>query len=398
MPNLSPTQINNIAKTVEKSGISFSHLADDLTDHICCEVESLMQHGLKYRKACETVFQTVNREKLKEIESLTILFTNKKRLIMKKSMYVLSIISVSIALISFVFKINHLPGANVLFTLGMLCVIFGIIPLMFFSKEKTAEKEENKFLSLKITGFVASISMVTEFVFLLMHWPGGSLLFFISIITLLIFLVFYITANIRYFKNKTLHLGIAILIFVYIIVNSLVYVSRRSNILIFYNYTDLWMKESLEYFNNKKVYGPKTEDAEKVVKKTDEMVLFLEKIKDNIVPGYRQNNLSTSYLSGLTKYGPEDPEQNNIRQRFDEYREFLLNLNISEDLKNYISATFDTKDKKTENSVTVYQNNLYIFNSRIGVYNNISRLEKDMRIIESEVIQQLNDQVVTAKE
>ncbi len=51
MPELSIEHIERIAREVKKQEIIFSHLADELIDHICCDVEYEMQDGLTFYEA-----------------------------------------------------------------------------------------------------------------------------------------------------------------------------------------------------------------------------------------------------------------------------------------------------------------------------------------------------------
>ena len=88
---LSVEQIERIEGQVITAGISFSHLAEDLTDHICCDVEDLMKHGESFEQAFENVKDKIGIEGLKNIESQTLLFINQNYLIMKKALNVLQL-------------------------------------------------------------------------------------------------------------------------------------------------------------------------------------------------------------------------------------------------------------------------------------------------------------------
>ena len=50
MPELSFQNIEDISLDIRRQEITFSHLADELIDHICCDVENEMQKGLSFRK------------------------------------------------------------------------------------------------------------------------------------------------------------------------------------------------------------------------------------------------------------------------------------------------------------------------------------------------------------
>ncbi len=48
MQPLNKRQVDIIVADVERAKITLLHLADDLIDHICCEVESEMNQGKSF--------------------------------------------------------------------------------------------------------------------------------------------------------------------------------------------------------------------------------------------------------------------------------------------------------------------------------------------------------------
>ena len=65
MPELSVENIDLISNDIKKQGIVFSHLADDLTDHVCCDVENEMTKGLSFNEAYSKVKQKSDSDGLK---------------------------------------------------------------------------------------------------------------------------------------------------------------------------------------------------------------------------------------------------------------------------------------------------------------------------------------------
>lgn len=62
---LNVSQIDRIEKQVQLAGISFSHLPDDLIDHICCDVETRMDKGETFDQAFEKVKVEIGIERTK---------------------------------------------------------------------------------------------------------------------------------------------------------------------------------------------------------------------------------------------------------------------------------------------------------------------------------------------
>ena len=64
MYKLSLNNIEAITADVEREKISFSHLKFDLIDHICCDVELLMQQGLAFKEAYQSIRKQFSEEGL----------------------------------------------------------------------------------------------------------------------------------------------------------------------------------------------------------------------------------------------------------------------------------------------------------------------------------------------
>ena len=57
MPELSLHNIDQIRHDISRQEITFSHLLENLVDHICCDVEHEMQTGLDFSEAYRRVKQ-----------------------------------------------------------------------------------------------------------------------------------------------------------------------------------------------------------------------------------------------------------------------------------------------------------------------------------------------------
>ena len=56
MPELSLQHIDQISRDIRRQEITFSHLLEDLIDHVCCDVEYEMQAGLNFAEAYNRVW------------------------------------------------------------------------------------------------------------------------------------------------------------------------------------------------------------------------------------------------------------------------------------------------------------------------------------------------------
>ena len=101
-----------------------------------------------------------------------------------------------------IFKILHWPGANILFVIGMFLMAVLFLPLFFALRYKQAENE-NKHLLLSIAGAVVGVLTALGIWFKMMHWPGASVMLYSSIAILLLgYLPVYIFAVYRKSLNK----------------------------------------------------------------------------------------------------------------------------------------------------------------------------------------------------
>lgn len=209
---LTPYEIAQIEEIVERSGVSFSHLAHDLTDHLCCDIEHRIENGESFKQAFEKVKEQIGIEGLKQIEDQTILLINQNYVIMKKSMKVLSVILVSLFVLSAIFKMFHLPGATILILLNMAGLIFGYIPLLFLSRNK--EDIERKYVYVNLSGYVATTVFAISLMFSMNHWPLKDNFMIFSWVAIAIFLVTYLLAVVKKENNaiKATHVGVLVLV------------------------------------------------------------------------------------------------------------------------------------------------------------------------------------------
>jgi PadR family transcriptional regulator, regulatory protein PadR len=71
MPELTFQDIDRIRRDVKGQDICFSHLADELLDHLCCDVEQEMACGLNFSEAYRRVKEKMGHRRLKEIQEET---------------------------------------------------------------------------------------------------------------------------------------------------------------------------------------------------------------------------------------------------------------------------------------------------------------------------------------
>ncbi|HEU5168493.1 MAG TPA: hypothetical protein VFU29_23270 [Chitinophagaceae bacterium] len=197
MYRLSEEQINYIGADIKKRGIEMESLQQDLLDHICCMIEEGLEENGDFEKFYAAVIKTFYKNELSEIETETVnLLTNKNYYTMKKAMIFSGIFSAIVLSLGILLKFLHAPGANVCIVTGIFFFSFIFLPLMSAMRMKEKEKTRDKLIIG--LGVFPAILMSISFVFRVQHWPGAMMMLYGSIaILVLLFLPFYLVNGLR---------------------------------------------------------------------------------------------------------------------------------------------------------------------------------------------------------
>jgi len=187
MPELSLYNIDQISRDVRKQEINFSHLLDDLIDHMCCDVEHEMQNGLEFSEAYRRVIQKMGRRRLKEIQEETLYAVDTKYRRMKNTMKISGIAGTLLLGFAALFKIMHWTGAGVMITIGAVTLAFIFMPSALGVLWK--ETHSTRRLFLFASAFIAAACFLMGVLFKVQHWPGaGTVLTIGAISAVLLFI------------------------------------------------------------------------------------------------------------------------------------------------------------------------------------------------------------------
>lgn len=176
MFSLTEQQIAFIEKDIKVRGVTSPDLNIDLLDHICCLIEvNLDEHG-----NFETVYQETlllfGEKGLKEIQEETNrLLTFKHYYIMNSTMKISGYVSSLMILSGAFFKFKHWPGDEALMQLGVFFLAVLFLPLLFILKFKSTA-ENNRSIVLSMIAGVASGLLCFGVLFKIMHWPYTQML------------------------------------------------------------------------------------------------------------------------------------------------------------------------------------------------------------------------------
>ncbi len=180
MPELSPENIDQVIRDIRKQEITFSHLVDDLIDHVCCDVESEMEKGFNFSEAYRKVKLKMGERRLKEIQEETLYAIDTKYRYMKNAMKISGVAGTVLFGFAVLFKIQHWPGAGIMMTLGALLLAFVFMPsaLVVLWKETRSTGK----LFLFISAFLAGMFFISGILFKVQHWPGAGTILILALL------------------------------------------------------------------------------------------------------------------------------------------------------------------------------------------------------------------------
>jgi hypothetical protein len=184
---LNNNQVGIIISDVENARITLSHLADELIDHICCEVERQMSDGKSFEDAYELVKGQTGIKVLQKIQESTQYLIDKKYRRMKMTMKITGNVSLAILGLSTIMKLFHWPGASILMMIGfvILCLVF--FPAAIYANYKEVKIKASKVLHLSI--LIGGILFMFGVLFKVQHLVGSTNLLIVGwVILLFIFL------------------------------------------------------------------------------------------------------------------------------------------------------------------------------------------------------------------
>ena len=172
MPELGLQHIEQISRDIHRQEITFSHLLEDLIDHVCSDVEYEMQTGLDFAEAYNRVKQKLGSHRLKQIQEETLYAVDTKYRYMKITMKISGVAGTILFGFAALFKIQHWPGASIMMSFGALILVFAFLPSALTVLWK--ETHSRKRLFMFISAFLTGTCFIAGTLFKIQHWPGAG--------------------------------------------------------------------------------------------------------------------------------------------------------------------------------------------------------------------------------
>ncbi len=176
---LTKQQVAIVSKDVENEGINYSHLDTDLIDHICCDIETRMSHGIAFDLAYDLVKKEFGIKGLRHIQQDTLMLIDKNYRIMKKSMKLIGVLALALMAFGALFKIMHWPLAGIMMVVSFFFTTYVFFPALLFViyKEVNLKKQAGVYL----IAFISGALFMTGIQLKVMHWPFGNEAFFLGL-------------------------------------------------------------------------------------------------------------------------------------------------------------------------------------------------------------------------
>ncbi len=187
MHELSLHDIDQISCDLRKQDIRFSHLLEELIDHVCCDVEYEMQRGLDFSEAYKKVKRKIGSRRIREIQEETLYLVDTKYRKMKNTMKISGIAGTIMYGFAALFKIQHWAGAGILMTLGALVLAFVFMPSALNVLWK--ETHNKKRIFLFISAFLAALFFISGTLFKIQHWPGAGIILSLAALSSVLFFI-----------------------------------------------------------------------------------------------------------------------------------------------------------------------------------------------------------------
>jgi hypothetical protein len=418
MAELTEKEIGRLNREIQRQGLTYTELQQELLDHLCCDVEAEMEEGLEFIKALEKVRKGMGKDRIQKLQEETLLLINQKYRIMKKFMYILGMIAPAMLITGTIFKIQHWPGAGVLLVLSLF--ILGAIYLPVFVMVKIRDtREEGKKVNMPmyIFGLIAGIIFIAGAMFKIQHWPGAGIMIYLSgIVTVFVFIPILVVQALKDKENQVQNFTILIFVLCFVAITFMMYALRVSkNVLTAFSVateghiasTEIVEARNAAYLDRLQQSVPGSdiiqEQAKEISSRSDALSDYISDLTadmvhrshpDNLAAVDQEGNIAFDKLDNMDElysvrvviFGDEGipGKGNDLQQKINEYKEFLSE-NSDPKLAGMINKLLDTGPR----GELTWVQYCFLQAPMIGAVNVLTSIQSNIRVAEGEVLSQL---------
>jgi hypothetical protein len=190
-------QVDYILNDIRRNGVEMEDLQLNLLDHVCCIIEQNLKEDDDFELFYRSTITQFYKKELREIEEETInLLMFKNYYSMKKFMFFSGALSAVAFIIGSFLKIMYWQGASLFLVLGFVTIAFVFLPILFVLKTKETNATRDK-LIMGVGTFVG-ILYCLAMLFKVQHWPGANVMWVIMLVlTFAVFIPAYFFTGIR---------------------------------------------------------------------------------------------------------------------------------------------------------------------------------------------------------
>lgn len=428
MADISEQELALLSRDMDRQGLTYTRLKNELLDHICCQIENYMREGLTFNEAYRKVKREMGSRRITQVQDATLYLINQKYRRMKKTMLVLGICSVVTIIIGTVFKTLHWPASGILLTLGLTSFALAFLPLfMMIRIRDTREKKKELNQGLMFTGLVAGILFTLGSLLKVMHWPGANVTLGVSLIAALAFLILFLVNIIRDKSNWIENFTYLMLIAMFFAFVNLVYVTSNNSkipliegLMISENSVgmnaDYLQRQSEQII--KEASGQQNKEVllhmNKLKSEADQICAFIHRIKLDIVRGEHIDNASAINNEDQIDYhlvngkasGNEvyrvlfgenrEGRAKELKRMLESYKEDALLLSQDETTRSFIRSGLEMEDYKEreegnfpkDRDYMNWEEQRFLYYPLILAANNLSQVEEFVRLVELEILRE----------
>ncbi len=418
MAELTEKEIGRLNREIQKQGLTYTELQQELLDHLCCDVEAEMEEGLEFIKALEKVRKGMGKDRIQQLQEETLLLINQKYRIMKKFMYILGMIAPAMLITGTIFKIQHWPGAGVLLVLSLFILGAIYLPVFVMVKIRDTRKEGKKVnMPMYIFGLIAGIIFIAGAMFKIQHWPGAGIMISLSgLVTVLIFIPILVVQALKDKENQVQNFTILIFVLCFVAITFMMYALRVSkNVLTAFSVateghiasTEIVEARNAAYLDRLQQSVPGSdiiqEQAKEISSRSDALSDYISDLTadmvhrshpDNLAAVDQEGNIAFDKLDNMDElysvrvviFGDEGipGKGNDLQQKINEYKEFLSE-NSDPKLAGMINKLLDTGPR----GELTWVQYCFLQAPMIGAVNVLTSIQANIRVAEGEVLSQL---------
>lgn len=418
MAELTEKEIGRLNREIQKQGLTYTELQQELLDHLCCDVEAEMEEGLEFIKALEKVRKGMGIDRIQQLQEETLLLINQKYRIMKKFMYILGMIAPAMLITGTIFKIQHWAGAGVLLVLSLFILGAIYLPVFVMVKIRDTRKEGKKVnMPMYIFGLIAGIIFIAGAMFKIQHWPGAGIMISLSgLVTVLIFIPILVVQALKDKENQVQNFTILIFVLCFVAITFMMYALRVSkNVLTAFSVateghiasTEIVEARNAAYLDRLQQSVPGSdiiqEQAKEISSRSDALSDYISDLTadmvhrshpDNLAAVDQEGNIAFDKLDNMDElysvrvviFGDEGipGKGNDLQQKINEYKEFLSE-NSDPKLAGMINKLLDTGPR----GELTWVQYCFLQAPMIGAVNVLTSIQSNIRVAEGEVLSQL---------